>query len=63
MYDHVYVRIYICIYICWKHLCHNGYCCKKWSWQPEFKSWMMLFAFHTLRKGINLTILPPSLGK
>ena len=45
----VYIYIYIYIYICmcvYRHSWCNGFHHKKWTWQPKFKSWMRLFAFH-----------------
>ena len=36
----VYIYIYVCMWC-------NGYHWYKWAWQPEFKSWAKLFAFHT----------------
>ena len=34
------------IFIFWRRLWCNGYRCMKVSWQPEFKSWTKLLAFH-----------------
>ena len=28
-----------------KRVLRNGYRCKKWTWQSEFKSWTKLFTF------------------
>ena len=43
----------------------NRYCRWKWTHQPDFKSWMKQLAFHIdlipLGKGINLTLLTPSI--
>ena len=37
---------------------------RKWTQQPEFKSWIRLFAFHTalIGKSMNPTILPSAMG-
>ena len=51
----------------WRYLWCNGYCRRKWTLQPKFKSWMRLFAFYhsanTLGKGMNPTILFPDLSE
>ena len=40
---------------------------RKWTRRHEFKSWTRLIAFHIalipFGKGINLIILPPTIGK
>ena len=41
-----YIYIYIYIYIIWQSR-YNDYQGKKWTWRPVFKSWKVLFAFHT----------------
>ena len=49
------------------HLWSNDYSRRKWTHQPEFKSWTRLLAFshraNTLGKGMNPTILPPAMSK
>ena len=35
-----------CLIFLWRHAYCN--CCRKWSWWPEFKSWMRLFVFHSV---------------
>ena len=44
----------------------NGHLGRKWIRQTKFKSWTSLFTSHnanTLRKGMNLIMLPPAMYK
>ena len=48
-------------HICYgRHLWCNGYHRRKWTCQPDFKSWTKLFAFQIV---LIPSILPPSIGK
>ena len=46
IYIYIHIYIYKCVHVC---VCVcvwcNGYCCRKWTWQPKFKSSMRLLAF------------------
>ena len=42
-----YIYIYIYIYI--RHgWWHNAFSHRKWTWQPNFNSWVRLFVFHII---------------
>ena len=36
---------------------YNGYCCSKWIWRTEFKSWISLIAFHMVLILLGKTLI------
>ena len=45
-YDEKKMTFFLSLNLNMEHPWCNGYHYSKWTWQPEFKSWIRLFAFH-----------------